>query len=263
MTLYLLELFSLSIEEKETLDFTAKKLAMQQQIKTARSDCMDLLSHGFEVSTKVVRNTLMNFFNVDLFKQDLNAKFQKLLHDQLGSLERRLVRKRLETQKRLRDLGDQLAEQNPQSVREYIKLFLRELLQIITELVTGNYMIIRLPDNGDHFLNTYGGSLSDNLDQGHALALELFPQKELYDPDFLQRIKVWYLNGGNQDRAFFINGGCKVSSCFDCIMSQTQADQMLQNAIEERKASQVHSSPEDPQVYHRVNDEVQPDALVG
>lgn len=167
---------------------------MHQQIAVNRNECLDLLTHSFEPSSASTRQALFKFFDVDSFKRDLNTKFQVLLNDQLSSLERRLIRKRINIQKQLGGLEAQLVEQNPQSTREYIKLFLRELLTIITELVTGNYMIIRLPDSGDCFLNSFGGNLSENLEEGHQLSMELFPQKELYDPDFLNKIRVSFIS---------------------------------------------------------------------
>lgn len=177
---------------------------MYQQILTNRSECMDLLANAFEPSSTAVHQALFRFFDVDIFKKDLNTKFQLLLNDQLGSLERRLVRKRISIQRQLGTLEEQLVQQNPQSTREYIKLFLRELLTVITELVTGNYMIIRLPDSGDSFLNTFGGNLSENLEEGHILCLELFPQKELYDPEFLTKIKVSICLSGKFDELSYI-----------------------------------------------------------
>ena len=74
--------------------------------------------------------------------------------------------------------------------RENIKLYLRELLQIVTELTTGNYTIIRLPEGGAAFMETYGGTLRDNLEAGHRLCCEIYKDKELYDPGFLQASMV-------------------------------------------------------------------------
>lgn len=61
-------------------------------------------------------------------------------------------------------------------------------MQTVTELVTGNYTIIRLANSGDDFLQAYGGNLRDNLEGGHRLACELFP--EHYATDFLDKISV-------------------------------------------------------------------------
>lgn len=145
---------------------------------------------------------------------------QALLSEQLGSLERRLVRKRHELQLVIADVEEQLLQQSPQSIRcaytpaplsvfatfsfqdrlvtpslraffrEYVKLYLRELLQVVTELMTGNYTIIRLPGGGSAFMDKYGGSTGDNLEDGHRLAMELFPDPLQYDPKFLQTTLV-------------------------------------------------------------------------
>ena len=75
-------------------------------------------------------------------------------------------------------------------IREYVKLYLRELLQIVTELMTGNYVIIRLPNGGASFMDQYGGTLHENLEAGHRLCCELFTDPEQYDPKFLDYTKV-------------------------------------------------------------------------
>lgn len=163
---------------------------MKRQVIEGRDVCHQLLLHSFETVSSSVESELIDHFNVQKFKQDLNDKFQQLLFEQLTLLERRLTRKRITLQKQLMQLERQLAQQNPQTIRESIKLYLRELLQIVTELVTGNYMIIRTDDTGEEFLNAFGGNLEDNLKEGHSLAMELFPQKDLYDAEFFTRIMV-------------------------------------------------------------------------
>lgn len=75
-------------------------------------------------------------------------------------------------------------------LREYMKLYLRELLQIVTELMTGNYTIIRLPEGGSAFMEMFGGTLADNLEAGHRLCCELYSDREQYDPNFLHTIMV-------------------------------------------------------------------------
>ena len=69
-------------------------------------------------------------------------------------------------------------------------MYLRELLQIVTELMTGNYTIIRLPHGGAAFMDAFGGTLTENLDAGRRLCCELFPDPEQYDPKFLQTTMV-------------------------------------------------------------------------
>eukprot|EP00922_Rhytidocystis_sp_ex-Travisia-forbesii_P017932 GHVS01026715.1.p1 GENE.GHVS01026715.1~~GHVS01026715.1.p1 ORF type:complete len:1171 (-),score=194.93 GHVS01026715.1:154-3666(-) len=191
LPLFFLELFSLSIELKDSFDFLAKRDDMNFQIRAGRQQVLELLTNSFEALGSLKnRQVLLDYFDVEKFKKELNVKFQVLLNDQLGVLERRLIKKRLETQKRIGELEDQISQQGPQSVREYMKLYLRELLETVTELVTGNYTIIRLPEAGDRFLATYGGNLLDNLREGHQLAMDLFPEKEHYDPEFLEKIVV-------------------------------------------------------------------------
>lgn len=184
LPLYLLELFSLSLEEKEQGDFMSRKASMHRQMDRGRVEVQKMLTTAFEEGPE--QQTLMDFFSPKKFKTELNAKFQALLSEQLSLLERRLGRKRHDTQKRIADVEDQLVQQSPQSIREYVKLYLRELLQIVTELMTGNYTIIRLPNGGAAFMDTFGGTLAENLDAGHRLCCELFPDAEQYDPKFLQ-----------------------------------------------------------------------------
>ncbi|PHJ24853.1 arginyl-trna synthetase [Cystoisospora suis] len=186
LPLFLLELFSLSIEEKDQNDFAAKRAAMNRQMEDGGRTVRELLNSFEAGANSQQTKTLMEFFSPVRFKKELNSKFQGLLSDQLGLLERRLVRKRREMQKIIADLEDQLSGHTPQSCREFIKLYLRELVQTVTELVTGNYTIIRLPNSGDDFLQAYGGNLRDNLEGGHRLACELFP--EHYATDFLDKI---------------------------------------------------------------------------
>ncbi|CEL99293.1 unnamed protein product [Vitrella brassicaformis CCMP3155] len=188
LPLFLLELFSLTIEEKENLNFDQRKNRMQQQIMQGRLDVAELLEHSFEPSDPTTGAELFRHFDIDLFKQELNTKFQRLLNEQLGHLERRLLKKKIDLQKKITEAEDYLTESAPQSCREYIKLFLRELMQIVTELVTGNYTIFRLPESGDRFLQRWGGNLEDNLKEGHELALEIFPDNLQYDPAFLDKV---------------------------------------------------------------------------
>lgn len=184
LPLYLLELFSLSLEEKEKGDFRSRKEGMKTQMERGRRQIIDLLSTAFEEGGD--RQQLFEYFDSKKFKVDLNTKFQALLSDQLSVLERRLSRKRHETQKRISEAEDQLVQQSPQSIRENVKLYLRELLQIVTELMTGNYTIIRLPQGGSAFMDEFGATLAENLESGHRLCCELFPDPEQYNPKFLQ-----------------------------------------------------------------------------
>ncbi|KAH0479248.1 MAG: hypothetical protein KVP17_000372 [Porospora cf. gigantea B] len=195
LPLHLLELFSLSMSTKESKNFQLKKAEMLNQIRLAQRSCLSALTKDFEYSrSQEVRRDLRQFFDIDHFKTSLNVKFQSLLSEQITLLERRLVKKRNEIEKEIERLSRRARSKSPQSVREAIRLFVRELLQTVTDLVTGNYMILRLAGNGDEFLAQYGGNLHDNLTEGHQLALELFPKETLYDPEFLSKIQEQTVN---------------------------------------------------------------------
>ena len=190
LPLHLLELFSLSMSTKESKNFQLKKSEMLNQIRQAQRNCLSALTKDFEYSrSQEVRRDLRQFFDIDHFKTSLNVKFQTLLSEQITLLERRLIKKRNEVEKEIERLSKRVRSKSPQSVREAIRLFVRELLQTVTDLVTGNYMILRLAGNGDEFLAQYGGNLHDNLTEGHQLALELFPKETLYAPEFLSKIQ--------------------------------------------------------------------------
>uniref|UniRef100_A0A0G4HF37 Dynamin N-terminal domain-containing protein n=1 Tax=Chromera velia CCMP2878 TaxID=1169474 RepID=A0A0G4HF37_9ALVE len=190
LPLFLLELFSLSKEDKDSFDFDAKKENMYNQIFEARGKIMDLLDNYFKPASSNIRQELYNYFDIELFKTTLNNKFQALLNEQLASLERRLHKKRIECQRNIAVAEDRLTEKESQSYRELIKLFIRELLQIVTELVTGNYnhVIMKDESSGDEFLLKWGGNLEDNLRDGHELAMELFNKNELYERNFIDKV---------------------------------------------------------------------------
>ncbi|KAF8822727.1 arginyl-tRna synthetase [Cardiosporidium cionae] len=182
ISLYLLELFSLPLQLKDSSDFISKKQVMREQIKEGQAEIWEILSTSFEqCHSPKIRQQLMDFFDITKFKQELNLKFQQFLNEQLGVLERNLSRKILDTQKRIALLKEKIADRTPNTCREHIKLFIRELLQLITELLSGNYAVMRLPENGRRFLAEYGGSLYDNLTEGNQMALELFADSEQYN----------------------------------------------------------------------------------
>ncbi|KAF8817689.1 arginyl-tRna synthetase, partial [Cardiosporidium cionae] len=189
LNLSLLELFCLTLEQKESLSFIEKRNLMNQQIGHGRNEILQMLANSFQPTANMERRQqLMDFFDGDKFKRDLNARFQLLLCDQLVLLERRLIQKKGDIRKHSKFLTEEIANQSPQTCREFIKLFLREFMQIVTDLVTGNYSVMRMVDNGRGFLEKYGGSLKDNLQQGHQLALSLFKDKSQYSPDFLESL---------------------------------------------------------------------------
>lgn len=74
LPLYLLELFSLSLEEKERGDFVSRKASMKQQMEQGRVEVLRLLTTGFEETAD--KQKLLEYFDPVKFKADLNAKFQ-------------------------------------------------------------------------------------------------------------------------------------------------------------------------------------------
>eukprot|EP00919_Chromeraceae_sp_WS-2016_P044882 GHVR01107064.1.p1 GENE.GHVR01107064.1~~GHVR01107064.1.p1 ORF type:complete len:638 (+),score=198.73 GHVR01107064.1:66-1979(+) len=187
LPLYLLELFSLSIDEKEGFDFESKRLSMFTQINEASLAIKKILEESFKEGSPQVRKELFSYFDKDLYKRCVNTKFQSLLNEQLSTLERRLYRKRIDTQKKVVEAEDGVSDKGNFSLRELIKQYVRELLQIATELVTGNYNhgFFRNDGSGEDFLVRYGGNLEDNLREGHTLAVSLFKKPDLYDKKFI------------------------------------------------------------------------------
>ncbi|CDJ56385.1 hypothetical protein, conserved [Eimeria maxima] len=49
---------------------------------------------------------------------------------------------------------------------------------------------MRLPRGGSSFMETYGGTLQENLIDGHKLCCELFPDPEQYHPNFLETTRA-------------------------------------------------------------------------
>ncbi|EKX73696.1 conserved hypothetical protein [Theileria equi strain WA] len=196
LPLHLLELFSLSIQAKESCDFLSNRDDMKAQISASQREVYDLITNGFELSSssnlndegKTVREELMQIFSIDSFLKTLNNKFQHLMNNQLTNLERRLVRKKMELERVISSMDSKLSRFSPQSLRESIKHFIRQLIEVVHNMITGNYTIMKLPIQADQFLKIYGGSLQDNLEDGHELALNLFPMPDMYDPEFYQKI---------------------------------------------------------------------------
>ncbi|CTQ40818.1 hypothetical protein BMR1_03g01095 [Babesia microti strain RI] len=189
LPLYILELFSLSIEQKEKGDFVSNKKEMHRQVFAGERAVMDMLSMFDSMGDRETTTTLVNHFKSENFLKDLNAKFQSMMMNQLALLERRLIRKKLDLEKRLSIYQDKISRLSPQSVRECTKIFIRQVLENAIDLVTGNYAIMKLPNGGQDFLTKYGGNLEDNLFEGHKLALQLFPHPEMYDPNFYDKIQ--------------------------------------------------------------------------
>lgn len=186
LPLFLLELFSLSITDKDEADFGKRKARMDEQITAGREECFKLLREAF-IADRVKPADLEKIFDTQHFSKELNRKFQLLLSDQLGILEYRLTQKRSEVMKKLRAKENDLINVGSATVRESIHSFVGSLSRIVNDLVTGNFEIMRLPD-GDKWLAENGGTLADNLQDGHQLAMELWPDENEYSPNFLDKM---------------------------------------------------------------------------
>ncbi|XP_954126.1 uncharacterized protein TA02920 [Theileria annulata] len=194
LPLHLLELFSLSIQAKESGDFLSNRDEMKAQISSSQRQIYDLLLNSFNGTSlntdeaNRLRDELFNIFSIDSFLKTLNYKFQHLMNNQLNNLERRLVRKKIELERQIAVMEGKLNRFSPQTLRESIKQFIRQLIEVVHNMITGNYTIMKLPIPAEQFLKTYGGNLQDNLQDGHELALNLFPMPEMYDPEFYSKI---------------------------------------------------------------------------
>jgi hypothetical protein len=188
LPLYLLELFSLSIEEKETLNFSERKLKMEQQIEKGQKDCISLLK-SFKSTDSQTCVELCSFFDSYQFRKNLNEKFQDIVSKQLCVLHGRLENYLLFLKRRIQSIEYQLETIKMSNIRENIQLYLRIFFEIVGEIMTGNYTIVQMKNNGFDFLNTYGATLNENLVEGNLWALELF-HDEAYDDTFLKRITV-------------------------------------------------------------------------
>ncbi|KAK1443393.1 hypothetical protein BgAZ_202690 [Babesia gibsoni] len=195
LPLHLLELFSLSIQAKESGDFNSNKAEMKRQIASGNRDVEDMIRNAFEPSQSSVGidgmsvvDRLVEMFSIGGFLSSLDSKYQSLVASTFHSLERRLIRKKMELERTLQILEQRMNKFSPQSLRESVSLFIRQFVEVVQKMITGNYTIMKLPVEPEKFLNYYGGNLRDNLEDGNELALNLFPQGELYDPSFYDKI---------------------------------------------------------------------------
>lgn len=190
LPLYLLELFSIPIEQKEKNDFLTNRISMYSKILNGRKNVLDLLLNKFENDCNdSIKKELIDCFDVEKFKQEVNSKFMNILIQQLRKVEVKLEKKKAKMDFYNKKLEELYNKGNILSVREQVKLYIRELVNIVSNLLTGNYPILNLPKNGENFLKKYGGTLMDNLKDGNELAVELFEKQGLYDENFLN-----YLN---------------------------------------------------------------------
>ncbi|GIX62800.1 arginyl-tRNA synthetase [Babesia caballi] len=195
LPLHLLELFSLSIQAKESGDFLANKAEMKRQIAAGQQDVEEIIRSSFEVTNGSVNRDgmtvverLVQMFSIHGFLTTLDAKYQSLVATTFRNLERRLVRKKMELERNLQTLEQRMNRLSPQTLRESVSFFIRQFVEVVQKMITGNYTIMKLPVAPEEFLRYYGGSLRDNLEDGNELALNLFPQGELYEPDFYDKI---------------------------------------------------------------------------
>eukprot|EP01055_Gregarina_sp_Pseudo9_P001143 Gregarina_sp_Pseudo_9__1142@NODE_174_length_3830_cov_5_452915_g160_i0_p1_GENE_NODE_174_length_3830_cov_5_452915_g160_i0NODE_174_length_3830_cov_5_452915_g160_i0_p1_ORF_typecomplete_len1164_score275_23Dynamin_N/PF00350_23/5_2e17Dynamin_N/PF00350_23/3_1e03MMR_HSR1/PF01926_23/4_5e05FeoB_N/PF02421_18/1_2e02FeoB_N/PF02421_18/0_29AIG1/PF04548_16/0_77AIG1/PF04548_16/3_1e03DUF749/PF05370_11/0_23V_ATPase_I_N/PF18670_1/3_8e03V_ATPase_I_N/PF18670_1/0_44TniB/PF05621_11/0_28Gag_spuma/PF03276_14/9_8_NODE_174_ len=183
LPLFLLELFSLSISEKDDSDFARRKARMDAQILSGREDNFAILRNNFEATTTNDLLDLEKYFDTHHFSKELNNKFQGLLSDQLNILEKRLVRKRGEVIRCIKNKERELLEQGSATIRESVNAFVVELSRVVTELITGNFEVLRLKDSNT-WLMEHAGALADNLKEGHILAVEMYGNDE-YPETFL------------------------------------------------------------------------------
>ncbi|KAK2195702.1 bifunctional Dynamin [Babesia duncani] len=194
LPLHLLELFSLSIQAKDKGDFLTNKEEMKRQIANGQVEVENMIRHGFEESNSInkegrsVSEELLDTFSIRQFLRSLNSKFSQLLNGHLTNLERRLIRKKIDLERIVASLETKLQCFSPTTVRESIKQFIRQFMEIVHNMMMGNYTIMKLPIPPEQFLGIYGGSLRDNLEDGHELAQNLFPQPDMYESNFYTKI---------------------------------------------------------------------------
>eukprot|EP01056_Protomagalhaensia_sp_Gyna25_P005253 Protomagalhaensia_sp_Gyna_25__5252@NODE_642_length_2927_cov_11_673476_g441_i1_p1_GENE_NODE_642_length_2927_cov_11_673476_g441_i1NODE_642_length_2927_cov_11_673476_g441_i1_p1_ORF_typecomplete_len961_score203_64Dynamin_N/PF00350_23/1_8e13MMR_HSR1/PF01926_23/0_0054DASH_Duo1/PF08651_10/6_1e03DASH_Duo1/PF08651_10/2_7e03DASH_Duo1/PF08651_10/0_72T2SSM_b/PF10741_9/1_4e04T2SSM_b/PF10741_9/0_53_NODE_642_length_2927_cov_11_673476_g441_i11712885 len=183
LPLHLLELFSLSLEDKENCDFEQRKNRMLQQIKQGWDQCRDLLN-DFTADDPEAED-LFSVFSVEKFSTDLTKKFQSLLTDQLTVLEKSLIERRQELSRVIPELEVDCARQGSAGPRESIQNFVSAISSTVTEIITGDFALLESKEGCD-WLDTHGGTTEENLIAGHELAKELFND---YPMDFLQRME--------------------------------------------------------------------------
>ncbi|GAW83566.1 hypothetical protein, conserved [Plasmodium gonderi] len=200
LSLYLLELFSIPIEQKEKNDFLTNRISMYSKILNGRKNVLDLLLNKFENDCNdSIKKELLDCFDVEKFKQEVNSKFMNILIQQLRKVEVKLEKKKSKMDFYNKKLEELYNKGNILSIREQVKLYIRELVNIISNLLTGNYPILNLPNNGEDFLKKYGGTLMENLKDGNELAIELFEKQGLYDEKFLNYLNEYLYKYANEN----------------------------------------------------------------
>ncbi|EDL47553.1 hypothetical protein PVIIG_00791 [Plasmodium vivax India VII] len=200
LSLYLLELFSIPIEQKEKNDFLTNRISMYSKILNGRKNVLDLLLNKFENDCNdSIKKELLDCFDVEKFKQEVNSKFMNILIQQLRKVEVKLEKKKSKMEFYNKKLEELYNKGNILSIREQVKLYIRELVNIVSNLLTGNYPILNLPNNGEDFLKKYGGTLMENLKDGNELAVELFEKQGLYDENFLNYLNEYLYKYANEN----------------------------------------------------------------
>ncbi|KAH8582109.1 dynamin like TRAFAC class GTpase domain [Cryptosporidium sp. chipmunk genotype I] len=141
LPLYMLELFSLSKEERAIQKMSCRKNAMDRRITAGEKNIKEIINQICDQDhEKEVKEKLLSYFSRDLFEMDLSSKFGQILLKELNSLEKFLKN------------------------REDIILIIRKFAEIVYEMVTGNFNILHF--SGGHFLDNFGGNLWMNLNDG-------------------------------------------------------------------------------------------------
>lgn len=200
LPLYLLELFSLSFEEKERMTFDQQKQSMQNQIMKGRNECYELLRTKFihddaiEVvntsgTTFANRLDLARTFDFKVFRDDLNDNFQGLLKEQLKKLMKdidyhlNLLREKVAT------LEQEKSQQDSLNVCHIMEKFIGNLVDNTKFMMEGTFSVHLCSRGGKNFLEDHGGNLEDNLRQGDAIAKGRFPKDE-YKEDYFDKLLV-------------------------------------------------------------------------
>lgn len=166
LPLFMLELFSLSKEERAIKRTSSKKNAMRRRIAAGEKGIREIICQlCVERDGEDVKQKLMSYFSRDLFEMELRSKFGRILYRQLNSLEKLLKERSVVAANSYKELPE------PLLWRENIVLIIRNFAEIANEMVTGNFNVLDF--KGDQFLEEFGGSLWMNLRDGReSLSLE-------------------------------------------------------------------------------------------
>lgn len=156
LPLFMLELFSLSREERAIKKMSSRKNAMERRISAGEKAIKEIITQLCDQDHETeVKERLLSYFSRDLFEMELRSKFGRILLKQLNSLERLFKNKSCSSIYTCEELP------NHQLWREDIILIIRKFAEIVYEIVTGNFKILDF--NGSQFLDNFGGNLWMNL----------------------------------------------------------------------------------------------------